>query len=86
MSNTAAEKDTAPAATTNGKPPPKPNGRIATLEKEVAELRWCFAELIHGLKVAALQQKILQSPQIQSQLQQLQADFTQQMAAEMEGA
>lgn len=46
---------------------PKPTGRIATLEREVAELRWCFAELIWMSKVAAAQQAMA-NPQFQEQI------------------
>ncbi len=52
-------------------------GRIATLEAEVGQLRtdmdevrWCFAELMFKMKLSAAQQ-LRQNPQVQEKLQQM---------------
>lgn len=54
----------------------KPDGRIGKLEKtverlerELAETRWCFAELMYKLQMAAAQQ-LLAQPEMQERLQQ----------------
>jgi hypothetical protein len=43
--------------------------RVAQLERDRDLLAWLYAELIHGLKMVVAQQ-ILQSPEIQRQMQQ----------------
>ncbi len=69
----------AEAPTTNGTtgPKPKEGGRIATLEAEVKtlrreldETRWCFAELIHSIKMARAKQ-VLNTPEVQERLQSM---------------
>lgn len=58
-------------------PTPKPNGRIGTIEAELAkvrqeldEVRWCFAEFMHNMRLAAAQQ-MLQQPEIKARLEQM---------------
>ena len=51
--------------------------RVATLERELAETRWCFAEFLWKLKVQAIRQQ-MDRPEIREA-------FAQAMLAKMEG-